>query len=441
VEPQDRASGWGAPERDIALAEFAPTAQRILDAARRVLERDGYSGLTLRRIGREAGETKSLIVYHFGDKDGLIAALVDSLWHEEDMDLVRRLGDLPDAPADRLRALIDVHHALALETPDYRVYFDLLPNLMRDASARRRHAQLNASYRAMGVMATAGTALDDDERQALACLLLAVGEGAGALVLLDPEGFDHDAAFALLQTLTAQRAAVVPAGAIDSAPADAGASRMGAAGATAEGGAAPVDIGSGLAGGLPPVMADPTAELAPVARRLLEGAIKVLVRDGLERLTFEAVADASGEPRSATTYYFGEKHNLIVAAHDTLLYRAQQRTARRLRAAQSAPRSPLAGAPSRIPGGPRAFRPLYELLPAVLRDDHLRRRHEEYLAWLRAALTVAAVERGEPSSPALVDLTLAVTYGLPIQLLQGSRSIAARPVLEMWESLVAGFDA
>ena len=144
MEPQDRASGWGAPERDIALAEFAPTAQRILDAARRVLERDGYSGLTLRRIGREAGETKSLIVYHFGDKDGLIAALVDSLWHEEDMDLVRRLGDLPDAPADRLRALIDVHHALALETPDYRVYFDLLPNLMRDASARRRHAQLNA---------------------------------------------------------------------------------------------------------------------------------------------------------------------------------------------------------------------------------------------------------------------------------------------------------
>lgn len=417
MKSQAGADGWGAPEGDIALAELAPTAQRILDAARRILERDGYSGLTLRRIGREAGETKSLIVYHFGGKDGLIAALVDSLWHEEDVDLVRRLADLPDSPADRLRALIDVHHALALETSDYRVYFDLLPNLMRDADARRRHAQLNASYRAMGVMATAGTVLDD-----------------GALVLLDPEGFDHDAAFALLQTLSARRAAVVPAGATDSAPADARAPRADAAGATA-------DRGAGLAGGLPPVMADPTAELAPVARRLLEGAIKVLVRDGLERLTFEAVADASGEPRSATTYYFGEKHNLIVAAHDTLLYRAQRRTARRLRAAASAPRSPLAGAPSRIPGCPRAFRTLYELLPAVLRDDHLRRRHEEYLAWLRSALTAAAAERGEPSSPALVDLTLAVTYGLPIQLLQGSRSIAARPVLEMWESLVAGFEA
>jgi len=430
VEPQDRASGWGAPERDIALAEFAPTAQRILDAARRVLERDGYSGLTLRRIGREAGETKSLIVYHFGDKDGLIAALVDSLWHEEDMDLVRRLGDLPDAPADRLRALIDVHHALALETPDYRVYFDLLPNLMRDASARRRHAQLNASYRAMGVMATAGTALDDDERQALACLLLAVGEGAGALVLLDPEGFDHDAAFALLQTLCALRAGVLPAGAAGAA----GASPTGFAGATVGGGAA-------LAGGLPPSMADPTAGMAPVARRLLEGAIKVLARDGLEKLTFEAVADASGEPRSATTYYFGEKRSLVAAAHDTLLYRAQQRTARRLRADASAPRSPLAGAPSRIPGGPRAFRTMYELLPAVLVDDDLCRRHVAFLAWLRAELTAAAARRGEPSSPALVDLTLAVTYGLPIQLLQGSRSIAAEPVLEMWESLVAGFGA
>jgi len=65
----------GAPP-DYALAELSPTARRIL-------EREGYEGLTLRRIGEEVGETKSLIVCHFGGKDGLIAVLVDSLWHEE----------------------------------------------------------------------------------------------------------------------------------------------------------------------------------------------------------------------------------------------------------------------------------------------------------------------------------------------------------------------
>ena len=42
MKSQAGAPGWGAPQGDIALAELAPTAQRILDAARRVLERDGH---------------------------------------------------------------------------------------------------------------------------------------------------------------------------------------------------------------------------------------------------------------------------------------------------------------------------------------------------------------------------------------------------------------
>ena len=157
-----------------ALEELAPAAQRILAGARRVLERDGYEGLTLSRIAAEAGETKSLIVYHFGGKDGLIAALVDSLWHEEDLDLVRRLEDLPDSPADRVRTLIDVHHSLALMAPEFRMYFDLLPNLLRDARARRSHAELNQTYRSLGVMALRGTRLEPGEQLALASLLLSL---------------------------------------------------------------------------------------------------------------------------------------------------------------------------------------------------------------------------------------------------------------------------
>jgi len=49
-------------------------------------------------------------------------------------------------------------------------------------------------------------------------------------------------------------------------------------------------------------------------------------------------------------------------------------------------------------------------------------------------LTAAALRK---SKRALVDLALALTYGLPIQLLLDRRGLDPQPVLAMWRSLVA----
>jgi AcrR family transcriptional regulator len=53
------------------------TARRLLDAAVRVLDQHGFSGLTFERIAQEAGENAALIRYHFGSKSGLVRDLVD----------------------------------------------------------------------------------------------------------------------------------------------------------------------------------------------------------------------------------------------------------------------------------------------------------------------------------------------------------------------------
>src|SRR5258708_37862551 len=47
----------------------------LLEAAERVLERDGLAGLTLRAVAREAGVSHAAPTHHFGDLTGLRSEL------------------------------------------------------------------------------------------------------------------------------------------------------------------------------------------------------------------------------------------------------------------------------------------------------------------------------------------------------------------------------
>ena len=47
----------------------------LLEAAERVLERDGLAGLTLRAVAREAGVSHAAPTHHFGDLSGLVSDL------------------------------------------------------------------------------------------------------------------------------------------------------------------------------------------------------------------------------------------------------------------------------------------------------------------------------------------------------------------------------
>lgn len=49
--------------------------EALLEAAERVLERDGLSGLTLRAVAREAGVSHAAPTHHFGDLTGLLSEL------------------------------------------------------------------------------------------------------------------------------------------------------------------------------------------------------------------------------------------------------------------------------------------------------------------------------------------------------------------------------
>ena len=75
-----RAGGKSRAARSVGANADSPyhhgaLRDALLEAAERVLERDGLSGLTLRAVAREAGVSHAAPTHHFGDLTGLVSEL------------------------------------------------------------------------------------------------------------------------------------------------------------------------------------------------------------------------------------------------------------------------------------------------------------------------------------------------------------------------------
>ena len=91
------------------------THHRLLDAARRLLERDGPYGARMEDIARAAGVSRQSAYLHFGSRSGLLLALVAHIDAQRDVGaLVQRLWDQPDA----LSALDAVAELAARTNPE-----------------------------------------------------------------------------------------------------------------------------------------------------------------------------------------------------------------------------------------------------------------------------------------------------------------------------------
>lgn len=80
----------GKRQAEKLSGEHRPVRLRLLDAAGRCLQRDGYAGLSTRAVAVEAATQLSQIHYHFGSKRGLVLAL---LQHRND-ELLDRQGSM-----------------------------------------------------------------------------------------------------------------------------------------------------------------------------------------------------------------------------------------------------------------------------------------------------------------------------------------------------------
>jgi len=196
---------------DTWLEGLSPTALNLLGAARRILLKDGFDGVTLEAVALEAGEDRATIKRHFGSKAGLIQALFDQLGADILDEVNERTDALPAGP-QRTHVMIRRLGELARDRETAQGMYELAPHALRDPILRERLAALYAYYRStmfehadMEPHLAEVTAYEDrQDILALPALVMAVIDGMSLQVNLDPAAVDCDRVFALLDLLVTE---------------------------------------------------------------------------------------------------------------------------------------------------------------------------------------------------------------------------------------------
>jgi AcrR family transcriptional regulator len=121
--------------------------ERILDAAIEVLKAEGYAGLTIAKVAARAGESKPLVAYHFGSKQGLVQAsgrAVAELVTAEALASVEGATTVEEV----IRGVaLGVDRVLDRDVRLARLYFDLAAVSVVDAEVRGTIAEVNEQWR------------------------------------------------------------------------------------------------------------------------------------------------------------------------------------------------------------------------------------------------------------------------------------------------------
>ncbi|MCE5255089.1 MAG: TetR/AcrR family transcriptional regulator [Actinomycetia bacterium] len=201
-DPDGRAS----PQRDGRQEETAPvprgnwtaTAQRLLEAAQRLLARSGFNALSLEKVAREAGVNKPLIFYYFGNKAGLLRALMDSVL-QKDLETLRLMyAALPEGEA-RIHAVVEYSRKAAADRATNQVFFDTAVNMLRHTRDRARLAEWCATCRRQNIWGLSGNEEQEatEDIRALSAMTLALQDGLALQILAEPGAVDTEHIWAL----------------------------------------------------------------------------------------------------------------------------------------------------------------------------------------------------------------------------------------------------
>lgn len=181
--------------------EMSVTARAILDAAKKIVLEDGFAELTFDAIARESGANRASIPYHFGNKAGLLTAMVDSFLETQHQQL---LEGVRIASLDRkLSTYIEGKQRISGDTDAFTAYYEVLPYMLRTEALRHRLSDMYSSFadrNREGLAVVAGLE-DDSVLHRLDALMVAVADGVGLQMCLDPARFPAAEAYSVLEEM------------------------------------------------------------------------------------------------------------------------------------------------------------------------------------------------------------------------------------------------
>jgi AcrR family transcriptional regulator len=108
---------------------------RILAAARQIVLTRGMTALSVGEVATEAGVSKSAIAYHFGCKDGLIRAIIESMAVKQGDEPRLAVGRIED-PAERFHAFMSLYLDRVKTSDNFRIAFALGPTAFNEEKIR-----------------------------------------------------------------------------------------------------------------------------------------------------------------------------------------------------------------------------------------------------------------------------------------------------------------
>jgi AcrR family transcriptional regulator len=153
-------------------------------------------------VGRAAREPRSSITYYFGDKQGLITALIEAQLHVQRTVAARILSGPGEGDHCATGAVCAARQLLS-DMTSFRVFYDLLPVVTREPQFNAMQVEHDRWVTARireGLWASDDTAVAA-QADLLAAMELAAADGQAMQVLTDPKGFDPTPSCAMLERL------------------------------------------------------------------------------------------------------------------------------------------------------------------------------------------------------------------------------------------------
>ncbi len=168
------------------------TRALVIDETISCILEEGFAAASAKHITERAGVTWGVVQYHFGDRDGLLMAVVDKGFAE----LIEALSELPTA-AENVRDRTDFIINAAWEafsSPTSMAALEILiaTRAMRDTGATEHLAELAATFGKLGKHI--GEGLHARHAAAIGNLIWATLRGlvVAALVVPDPLDTGHE---------------------------------------------------------------------------------------------------------------------------------------------------------------------------------------------------------------------------------------------------------